>query len=312
MPGLNTLAALSPDDWAYETLLRRRGVTSGMPSGPGVTEQDPYGRTVPVSTQPVVEPPVAQVGQPTPISTPPQPLPGTSPFPNTRTAAGDTTPPPATPPPTTPPPTTPPAGGTTQSPYGTTPITNMGSGAGGGYAYTGFDFQQDPNNRLIGKSAKYTFADATAAAEKAGAGDVWKTKEGAQYFAEKYIKPKMEAAGVEVLDIKGDKMLLRDWDDRANNRPGRWVDFVVNAGGDNPALAWQVDNSIDAMASTEQKYSSRDDAATNPYATTAAPSSTDTPDSSNTGPAEGQDDIENRKRALLARERKSRLLASLG
>lgn len=311
MPGLNTLAALSPDDWAYDTLLRRRGVTAG----PGVTEQDPYGRTVPVTTtQPVVNPPVEQVGQPPPVTTPPQTVPGTSPFPNGRTVAGDTAPPDPTPPPPSNPPGTPPPGGTTQSQYGKTPITNMGSGRGGGYAYTGFDFQQDPNNRLIGKSAKYTFADATREAEAAGAGDVWKTKEGAQYFAQKYIKPKLEAAGVEVLDIKGDKMFIRDWDDRANNRPGRWVDFVVNADGDpakgqNPALAWQTDNTVDAISATERKYDPRADAGTNPY---APPPSTPPPPDPREGRTDPQDDVENRKRALLARERKSRLLASLG
>ncbi|MHB1260328.1 MAG: hypothetical protein ACYC2H_01290 [Thermoplasmatota archaeon] len=139
----------------------------------------------------------------------------------------------------------------------------MGSGTGGGYTYAGFDFGQDANNRLIGKSAKYTYADATREAESAGAGDVWKTKEGAQYFAERYIKPKLEAAGVEVLDIRGDKMFLRDHEDRKAGRPGSWVDFVEGAGGPNPRLAWQVEG---GATTNEAKFDSRPDAATNPYA----------------------------------------------
>lgn len=142
-------------------------------------------------------------------------------------------------------PTTPPPGNTPSKPtFGTTPYTDRGSGAiTGAIPFTGFDFQQDPNNRLIGKSAKYTLAQAVQLAANAGVGDIWKTKEGAQYFAENYIKPYFEQHGFEVLQIVGDKMFVRDYTDRAAGKPGRWVDWVVNAGGESqgltPQIAWQ-------------------------------------------------------------------------
>lgn len=312
MPGMTALDALSPEEWAYNTLLRRR---SGVQAAPdAAVQQTAYGDPLtPVTTAPTVPtnnpvlPPNAKSLTPggTAAASGLPGATGTTPV-TTRRVTGQVTGDPPETPPTTPPPQAP------QSPYGTTPRTDMGSGVGGGYAYTGFDFTQDPNNRLIGKSAKYTFADATREAELAGAGDVWKTKEGAQYFAEKYIKPKFEAAGVEVLDIKGDKMFVRDWDDRAKGRPGRWVDFVVNADGDpskgeNPALAWQVDNSIDAISATERKYDPRADVGDNPYAGSAAP-----PAPENTTQPEGTPEDRAHTRALLARERKRVSLADLG
>lgn len=269
---MNTMDALGTEDaarWGYRTLMgqNRRGVVltpeqQGAAAGQG---QTPYPTGVaPTNAPPVTAPPVAAPGyggnarygrgrgevEPDPVPPP------------------DVTPPPgSTPPGTTPPPGTPPPPPGVPPPptYGNTPRTDLGSGAGGGYAYTGFDFTQDPNNRLIGKSAKYSFAEATKAAEAAGAGDVWKTKEGAQYFAEKYIAPKLKEAGFEVIDIKGDKMFVRDWEDRANGHPGRWVDFVVNADGENPALAWQVENG-GGVYGQEKKFDSRADAGTSPYA----------------------------------------------
>lgn len=129
--------------------------------------------------------------------------------------------------------------------FGTTPYTDRGSGAirSGNIPYQGFDFTQDANNRLIGKIAKYSLAEAVQRATDAGVGDIWKTKEGAQYFAEQYIKPFFEENGFEVLQIIGDKMFVRDYEDRASGRPGRWVDWVVNAGGEaeglTPQIAWQ-------------------------------------------------------------------------
>lgn len=318
MPPMTALDALTPEDWAYRTLLRRQAATAGPQVAPEMAQQAPYGAPQPQPAQAM--PGAAPQQAPSPVAprttlptvAPPQTaaspqaaapsvgLPATSRTrtvldPNDPVVAGGTTQ----------------STQTTQSPYGTTPRTDMGSGRGGGYNYTGFDFDQDANNRLIGKSAKYTFADATREAEAAGAGDVWKTREGAQYFAEKYIKPKLEASGVEVLDIKGDKMFLRDWQDRAEGKPGRWVDFVVNADGDNPALAWQVDNSIDAAAAMERKYASREDAGTNPYATTS-PDPTTPPVEDPNAPDRGDEGDEYGKRALLARARSNRMMSALG
>lgn len=136
--------------------------------------------------------------------------------------------------------------------YGTTPYTDRGSGAitAPGVRYQGFDFTQDPNNRLIGKSAKYTLAEAINRAANAGVGDIWKTKAGAQYFAENYIKPFFEENGFEVLQIVGDKMFVRDYADRAAGRPGTWIDWVVNADGESqgltPEIAWQPETSPQA------------------------------------------------------------------
>lgn len=314
MPSMTSLDAFAPDAWAYRTLMRREApVSAGPQTAPGMP-QTAYAAAQgqpPVTTQPVGTPSPLQPQSTMPAVTPQAAAPTQVVKPATgSTATGRQIIDPSDPVI---------GGGVTQQPttqtqtqYGTTPRTDMGSGTGGGYNYSGFDFNQDAGNRLIGKSAKYTFADATREAEAAGAGDVWKTKEGAQYFAERYIKPKLEAAGVEVLDIKGDKMLLRDWQDRAEGKPGRWVDFVINAGGDNPALGWQVDNSIDAMAATERKYSSREDAGTNPYTTpagsTTAPGQEADPNAPGTDPGESEDG----KRALLARARTNRMMAALG
>lgn len=131
--------------------------------------------------------------------------------------------------------------------FGTTPYTDRGSGSirSGGIPYQGFDFTQSDQNRLIGKSAKYTLAEAVERAHAAGIEPMWKTKAGAQFFAENYIKPFFEENGFEVLQIVGDKMFVRDYEDRAAGRPGRWVDWVVNADGESmgltPEIAWQAE-----------------------------------------------------------------------
>lgn len=280
MAGLDMMDGLAndkADQWAYRTLMgQNRRVNAVTPPAQPGAQQTSYTGQPTVPTNGVQAPPTG--GNATTTSAPGVPPPAdprsldrwgrppghpeygrppqTSPGNNGPWQNG---PGPGPKPPEPPPP---PAG--TPTTYGTVPITNMGSGRGGNYNYTGFDFNQDENNRLIGKSAKYTFADATRQAEEAGAGDVWKTKEGAQYFAERYIRPKLEAAGVEVLDIIGDKMFLRDHEDRAAGRPGRWVDFVVDAGGADPKLAWQPDSY--GTTPNETKYQSRPDAGTNPYA----------------------------------------------
>lgn len=153
-----------------------------------------------------------------------------------------------------PPPTTPPPGGNNGT-GGTFTATGTGGAGAPGYAYTGFDFAQDAGNRDTGRSAKYAFAEATRQAAESGAGDIWKTKAGAQYFADTYIKPKLEAAGYQVLEIVGDKMRIVTREAaEAGNTEGVWIDFVVNAGGDNPALAWQEEAQRSAFGTMESRY----------------------------------------------------------
>lgn len=151
---------------------------------------------------------------------------------------------------------------------GTFTATNTGGAAAPGYAYTGFDFNQAASNRDTGRSAKYAFAEATREAAAKGAGDIWKTKEGAERMAEQYIKPFMEARGFQILEIVGDKMrVLTREAAEAGNTQGVWIDWVVNAGGDNPALAWQEEATREAFGPVESRYTQ----ATTPPGTTTPP-----------------------------------------
>lgn len=151
-----------------------------------------------------------------------------------------------------------------------------GGGRGGGYAYTGFDFQQDAANRDVTKSAKYAFAEATRQAEAEGAGNIWHTKAGAQHFATQYVKPFLEAQGYQVLEIIGDKMRIVTREAReAGNTAGVWIDFVVNADGDNPALAWQEEQARSAFGTLDSPYD------------TSAFGGTAPPDTKGTGTEEG-------------------------
>jgi len=150
----------------------------------------------------------------------------------------------------------PPASATPAPTTTTAPTTFAPSGTGGTgsskYTYTGFDFNQDAKNRDTGKSAKYAFAEATRQAAESGVGDIWKTKAGAQMFAEQYVKPKLEAAGFKVLEIVGDKMRVVTREDmEAGNTAGSWIDFVVNADGDSPALAWQAEATREAFGTLD-------------------------------------------------------------
>lgn len=160
---------------------------------------------------------------------------------------------------------------------GTGGTGSTGGGRGGGYAYTGFDFQQDAANRDVTKSAKYAFAEATRQAEAEGAGNIWHTKAGAQHFATQYVKPFLEAQGYQVLEIVGDKMRIVTREAReAGNTAGVWIDFVVNADGDNPALAWQEEQERSAFGTLES-----------PYDTSAFGGTTPPPDTKGTGTEEG-------------------------
>jgi len=139
------------------------------------------------------------------------------------------------------------AGGTTAPGTPGTGFTPTAGTGYSGYAYGGFDFNQDAANRDTAKSAKYAFADATREAGEAGAGTMWHTKEGAARFAEQYLKPKLEAAGYQVLEIRGEKMRIVTREDReAGNTEGSWVDWVIGADGPNPQLAWQVESGTGA------------------------------------------------------------------
>lgn len=174
--------------------------------------------------------------------------------------------------------------------FGTTPYTDRGSSvvdAGNRSQFTGFDFDQDPNNRLLGKSAKYTAANALNEMLNAGYKDIWKTKAGAQHIAEQFLKPRLEAQGFEVLDIIGDKMLVRDYNDRAAGRPGSWIDWVVNADGTDPnniLLAWQVEEERSGFGALDDKFARPANAPdipgyTDPYADAAdAADASDSPE----------------------------------
>lgn len=114
---------------------------------------------------------------------------------------------------------------------GRTGMAGRATGAGG-YAYGGFDFAQDPANRDIGKSAKYAFSQFAEQAAASGAPQPRTKAEAEQWFVQ-YIAPGLRAAGYEIDWVKGDKARIRTregWDE---------IDFLVNADGPNPTLAWQ-------------------------------------------------------------------------
>lgn len=167
--------------------------------------------------------------------------------------------------------------GTTTTTAPTFTTTGRGGAGSQNYAYAGFDFNQNASNRDTGKSAKYAFADATREAADAGvAPSTWATKEGAQQFAEQYIRPKLEALGYKVLEIRGDKMRIVTREDvEAGRTAGTWVDFVVNAGGANPQLAWQAETAPDGTDPATSFYTAG--ATTTPGATTTAPPTSTVP-----------------------------------
>lgn len=115
-------------------------------------------------------------------------------------------------------------------------LSGRGGSGGGSNQFTGFDFDQSDANRDTGKSAKYAFADLAAQSGVA----MPTTKADAEAWARQYIVPGMNALGHEVLDVKGDKMLVRNWQGEG------WVDFLVNADGANPQLAWQAEGGAGA------------------------------------------------------------------
>jgi hypothetical protein len=107
-----------------------------------------------------------------------------------------------------------------------------GATGAGGYAYSGFDFGQDPGNRDIGKSAKYAFSHFSEQAAKSGVPQP-RTKAEAEAWFSQHIAPGLQAAGYEIEWIKGDKARIKTregWDT---------IDFVGGADGDEPVIAWQ-------------------------------------------------------------------------
>ena len=102
-------------------------------------------------------------------------------------------------------------------------------GASGATAgrYSGFDTQraQDPS-----KSAKDAFLQAANAS-----GSMPSTKEEAEAWFNQYVKAELEAAGYQVDWVDGDKAFVRT----RENPGGEEIDFLINAGGENPQLGWQ-------------------------------------------------------------------------
>jgi hypothetical protein len=130
---------------------------------------------------------------------------------------------------------------------GADPATNRYVGTS--YNMGGFNLARDQD---VTRSAKDAFAHAVALGERAGAGNSWQTKEGAQAFATQYIKPYLESQGYQVLGVNGDLINIVTREDReAGNTAGSWFDFVVNAGGDaskgeTPMFAWQIQSGTGA------------------------------------------------------------------
>ena len=112
-------------------------------------------------------------------------------------------------------------------------LTGIGGSGGGGYQYAGFDFNQDAANRDTGKSMKYAFADLSRQAAERGVPQPHSKEEAEQWFNDN-IRGGLDALGYTVTDVNGDKFT-------ANAREGMGTfDFLQDAGGANPMLAWQL------------------------------------------------------------------------
>lgn len=113
------------------------------------------------------------------------------------------------------------------------PPTQQSSGASLGASgatagrYAGFDTQraQDPST-----SAKDAFLQAANAS-----GSMPSTKEEAEAWFNQYVKQALIDAGYQVDWVDGDKAFVRT----RENPGGEEIDFLQDAGGENPMLAWQ-------------------------------------------------------------------------
>lgn len=133
--------------------------------------------------------------------------------------------------------------------------TGVGGSGAPGYAYEGYDFAQAATNRDTGQSAKYAWADAQRKAAEQGAGDMWKTKQGAQEMAIKYLIPEVEKNGWKVLEVRGEKVrIITQESYAAGNREGVWIDWVRGADGENPALAWQEESAIEGFGPVDTRF----------------------------------------------------------
>lgn len=155
--------------------------------------------------------------------------------------------------------------------------TGVGGSGAPGYAYEGYDFSQDAANRDTGKSAKYAWADAQRKAAEQGAGDMWKTKQGAQEMAIKYLIPEVEKNGWKVLEVRGEKVrIITQESYAAGNREGVWIDWVRGADGDNPALAWQEESSIEGFGPVDTRFAGVKPTSATTTATTGTGTKTET------------------------------------
>ena len=112
----------------------------------------------------------------------------------------------------------------------------VGTAASGinGYSAHGFDFEQDPGNRDIGKSAKYAFAHFDNQAAQNGKPMPTNHAEAEAWFNEN-ILPGFLELGYTVNWVQGDKAEI-------NTREGVYVvDFLSDSGGSNPQLWWGAD-----------------------------------------------------------------------
>lgn len=92
--------------------------------------------------------------------------------------------------------------------------------------YTGFDTAraQDPST-----SAKDAFLAASQAS-----GSMPSSKDDAESWFNQYIKQALVEAGYQVDQVVGDKAYVRT----RENPGGEWIDFLQNAGGENPMIQW--------------------------------------------------------------------------
>ena len=145
-----------------------------------------------------------------------------------------------------------PAGASTgYTPTGTAAPPLPDGYGGQGLAWGGFDMQRAQSP---GTSAKDTMLHYGSLA-------TWmpKTKAEAEQWWNEFIAPGMAAQGYKVHWVKGDKAFVST----RENPGGEEIDFLVNAGGNNPQLAWQ--SSLADLASP-----------TAPFPTTTVPTTTTT------------------------------------
>lgn len=132
-------------------------------------------------------------------------------------------------------------------PPATTPGPTGGNGAvtpSGSVQYGGYDFAQDPANRDPSKSAKYALAAIVEDAISRGA-TMPTDHAGAAAFANQYLVPGFQRYGYNISGIDRDRFTI---DTREND--GEIIDWLVNAGGENPHVGWQSNVNSSAGANS--------------------------------------------------------------